>query len=269
LLVPALSRARLQARTVVCQSNLHQWAMTLATYTEAHDGRFPSSSTTSSAVWLFRGTLVGDNDPDADHGALHGFQTRGMALCPMATRPADPNYGHFNISVTTPTMSWRMTGVIGTPSGAWQMLTPEPPFLGSYGYNQALFQSFRTDRIPGRASGRTPDLNIFSLREHASIPVLLDATGPMPELSEADMRGPGTFNTGNAAGSRLNAFLMDRHGRRATNGMFLDFSVRKVGLKELYTLKWASDFDRAGPWTRAGGVQPEDWPKWMRDCKVY
>ncbi len=66
----------------------------------------------------------------------------------------------------------------------------------------------------------------------------------------------------------LNPFVMDRHGKK-TNGMFLDWSVRAVGLKELWTLKWASDFDRAGPWTKAGGVQPDDWPEWMRECKDY
>ena len=269
LLVPALSRARRQARMVVCQSNLRQWAMTLATYTQTSDGRLPYGLSISTGLWLFRGTLVGDSDLDADHAALHGFHTRGMALCPTATRPADPNYGHFNISVTNGDLSWRMTGLFGTPTGAWQMLTPEPSFLGSYGYNQALFQSFRID--PGRGSSRlvTPDLNVFSLRDHPSIPVLLDATGPVPGLRDADMRGPSTLNTGNAAGTRLNAFLMDRHGRRATNGMFLDWSVRKVGLKELWTLRWASDFDRAGPWTQAGGVLPEDWPEWMRNCKDY
>ena len=27
--------------------------------------------------------------------------------------------------------------------------------------------------------------------------------------------------------------------------------------------------DTAGPWTMAGGVQPEDWPQWMRGFKDY
>jgi hypothetical protein len=45
--------------------------------------------------------------------------------------------------------------------------------------------------------------------------------------------------------------------------------VRPVGLKELWTIKWHSDFDTAGPWTEAGGVQPEDWPQWMRSFKDY
>ena len=53
------------------------------------------------------------------------------------------------------------------------------------------------------------------------------------------------------------------------NGVFLDWSVRKIGLKELWKLKWFRDFDTNGPWTRAGGVKPEDWPEWMRGFKDY
>ena len=51
--------------------------------------------------------------------------------------------------------------------------------------------------------------------------------------------------------------------------LFMDWSVRKVGLKELWTLKWNRNFDTAGPWTKAGGVKPEDWPEWMRRFKDY
>lgn len=61
---------------------------------------------------------------------------------------------------------------------------------------------------------------------------------------------------------------MNRHEAN-TNGLFLDWSVRKIGLKELWTLRWYMDFDRAGWWTRAGGVKPEDWPPWMRNFKDY
>ena len=53
------------------------------------------------------------------------------------------------------------------------------------------------------------------------------------------------------------------------NCVFLDGSVRKVGLKELWTLKWHGRFDTAGPWTKRGGVRPEDWPQWMRRFKDY
>jgi hypothetical protein len=176
----------------------------------------------------------------------------------MANRPA--HHGSFVMTVMNSATSWRMTGEHGSSTNAWQILTPEPPFVGSYGYNRSLFSTSRVDRFGGGASLRIPSLNILSLREQASIPVMLDATEPMPDLSRSDS-GP-RANAGRGGGPGLNPFVMARHGRE-TNGMFLDFSVRKVGLKELWTLKWGSDFDRAGPWTRAGGVQPQDWPQWM------
>ena len=54
-----------------------------------------------------------------------------------------------------------------------------------------------------------------------------------------------------------------------TNSLFLDWSVRKVGLKELWTLKWNRGYNTAGPWTKAGGARPEDWPAWMCGFRDY
>ena len=53
------------------------------------------------------------------------------------------------------------------------------------------------------------------------------------------------------------------------NGLLMDWSVRKVGLKELWTLKWHREFDTAGRWTKTGGIKPEDWPQWMQKFKDY
>lgn len=66
----------------------------------------------------------------------------------------------------------------------------------------------------------------------------------------------------------LPRYAMDRHGG-GINMLFMDWSVRKVGIRELWTLKWTREFDRAGPWTKAGGVQPENWPQWMRRFRDY
>jgi len=52
--------------------------------------------------------------------------------------------------------------------------------------------------------------------------------------------------------------------------VFVDFNVRKVGLKELWTLKWHRQFDnKTTAWTKGGGVTPDDWPDWMRKFKDY
>jgi prepilin-type processing-associated H-X9-DG protein len=69
-------------------------------------------------------------------------------------------------------------------------------------------------------------------------------------------------------GGSIGYFAINRHNEHV-NGLFLDWSVRKVGIKELWTLKWHMEFNTANEWTRAGGVQPEDWPEWMRGFKDY
>jgi hypothetical protein len=51
--------------------------------------------------------------------------------------------------------------------------------------------------------------------------------------------------------------------------VFADWSVRKVGLKELWTLKWHRTYNVNGMWTQAGGVTPDMWPVWMRKYKDY
>ena len=49
-----------------------------------------------------------------------------------------------------------------------------------------------------------------------------------------------------------------------------DLLEKKGGtIKELWTLKWNTDYNIAGPWTTAGFAQPGDWPKWMRHFKDY
>jgi len=88
---------------------------------------------------------------------------------------------------------------------------------------------------------------------------------------------------GHFVGGTANGFMtrvcLNRHNG-GINMLFRDSSVRKVGLKELWTLKWDGrkfhtnkwydrKFDTSGPWTLAGGVQPEDWPEWMRGFKEY
>ena len=66
----------------------------------------------------------------------------------------------------------------------------------------------------------------------------------------------------------MNRFCVNRHDG-ATNGVFVDFSVRKIGLKQLWTLKWHRNYDTMGVWTMAGNAQPSDWPAWMKNFKDY
>jgi len=51
--------------------------------------------------------------------------------------------------------------------------------------------------------------------------------------------------------------------------LFLDRSVRKVGLKELWTLRFHRKWDTANRYTLAGGVTADDWPDWMQGFKDF
>jgi prepilin-type N-terminal cleavage/methylation domain-containing protein len=88
-LLPALGAARKHARSIVCQSNLREWGMTLNLYAQENEGRFPTDFQGTAGIWLLRGVFLGKDDPNADAGALHGFETKGIALCPMAVKPGN------------------------------------------------------------------------------------------------------------------------------------------------------------------------------------
>jgi len=58
----------------------------------------------------------------------------------------------------------------------------------------------------------------------------------------------------------MKRFVANRH-QDYENGVFLDFSVRKIGIKELWKLKWHREYD-------INGSTPA-WPLWMKRFKDY
>ncbi len=263
LLMPALHRARNQVRKVVCRSNLRQFGSVLLMYVEDSDGRLPLGNAT--ALWLLRGSLKGElqdpNVPDV-------FQNLGMdraALCPMAVR-SGARYTFSTTFTINDERAFQVKGILGSRDKAWKITSPDPEFLGSYGFNFMLFDTFLgSGFLSDQTSWRSllSGLKILTVRNTSKVPVLLDSSDPGCRTSpgdtppkDEDMR-PLSMH-----------YCIDRHKGRV-NGLFLDWSVREVGLKELWTLPWYPNFDTAGPRTIAGGIQPEDWPHWMRGFKDY
>lgn len=253
VLLPAVGRARRQARAVVCQTRLRQWGMTLAAYAQDNDGRFPRG--VYAGEWLLRGTLlsVSSTDPNAPQDSLHHFRVKDIACCPIASRSQPPDKIKFSVSNSLPVGFEHppivANGIPGSEFNAWVMVRPSPPLVGSYGVNEWLFR--------GGFAPLNVSVDIFSLKGAGNIPVVLDSVAP----SGLFMGGPPgiEFTAGNY-------FCINRHDG-CVNGLFLDWSVRRIGLKELWTLKWNKDFDTNGRWTKAGGVTPSQWPKWMRRFK--
>lgn len=240
ILVPVLSRARKYARATVCLSHLKQWGMVFALYTQDSEGHLPPDSV--DALWLLRGAYrnqAGPNEPPV----LYHVSTKGILYCPMATQPAE-RMGGFRFTKSQVLVA---EGTTGGALGAWEVTGPMLPFRGSYGLNGSL------------------ERNLLSVKGMARIPVLLDAAMAITSAAHpTDMPPPNP----SLLLPGMGAFCLDRHDAQV-NGVFLDWSVRRIGLKELWTLKWSRNFDTAGRWTKAGGVKPEQWPQWMRGMKDY
>ncbi|MBN1508353.1 MAG: type II secretion system protein [Sedimentisphaerales bacterium] len=263
-LVPALNAARKQARTVVCRAYLRQWATTLALYLEDHNGRFPREG--AATLWLLSGRRVAEDDLDGE-GRYRAVRTQGIACCPLAAKPG--GFGHFRSTIAVGDRTWRMEGSFGSTFTAWEITYPAPPYRMSYGLNGNICSpSFEGPVTSPRVGPRPVEYpkytEVYSLRNVADkMPLLFDC--PTPSMVLSDEETPPLPGTGEPQGQIL---YINRH-RGTLNGLFVDWSVRDIGLKELWTLKWHLQWNIAGPWTKAGGVQPEDWPEWMRGLKDY
>jgi prepilin-type N-terminal cleavage/methylation domain-containing protein/prepilin-type processing-associated H-X9-DG protein len=271
VLLPALHGARQRARAVVCRTHLKQWGTTLALYLEEREGRFALASPGPMPVLsLLRGVNLNFLKLPTDPNALeryHAVETRGISCCPMATR-------------TTGRVDLKATGggqvLLEMSAGgvflAWEIQKPTPAFRGSHGINRNLFAPSMFVGSDLLAGGSKRELNIYALKQCGAIPALLDAAGPNAWMIKAD-EPPPKWEPSDAHPSSVslmtNTYLCINRHNGALNTLFLDWSVRPVGLKELWTLKWHGYFDTAGPWTKAGGVKLEDWPAWMRKFKDY
>ena len=253
IFVPVLHKARKQARAAGCQMHLRQWGTTLATIAEDKDGQY------GSPLWILAGwTIEEKTTGQMQAPQYHPIGTKGM-LCPETRR--------------NPYASAPIGGLYAILSGntnrAWALVdhrdpTEKPRVISvSYGLNGWQFPE--TPRARDGGSQGPSHANVFTMRHTARIPLLLDCTHPASSPTEEGPPPGGATGTGTGG---MRPFCVNRHSGYV-NCLFLDWSVRKVGLKELWTLKWHKDFNTGGPWTRAGGVEPSDWPEWMRGFEGY
>lgn len=256
ILLPTLQRVRKQARAVACQSNLRQWGTIYATALAENNGQWPDPPDRSSRPddwfgtwgWGPWGWWWGDR-------FRHGDQyerIKGIMFCPMATRPANPTIEGSPIGGTF--LAWGFGG------------NEYPPVFwrchGSYGVNpwaHPYWYWYSTDKFEFWRSTQT--------RDAAQIPMYLDGAWAWACIDSWDSP-PLRDAIPTVESTNWDSPCIDRHDGYV-NGLFFDWSVRKIGLKELWTLKWHPRYNTVGPWTRAGGVESEDWPPWMRGFKDY
>lgn len=239
VLLPVVRRAREQGRATVCQANLHQWGVLFASLAQTNDGRL--------------------RDRDAwDHCRTQQFayyldNFDFEVFCPSAKRKTS------------------QTGAGGSDQ-AWYC--PNHSYrAGSYGVN-GYTPAYDGGELNGPQQPVKSRWRTVYVRGISNVPVMLDcalwASYPLvidepPQTPDEAAKNPSINNVG------MKSFCIPRHGP-FVNSLFMDWSVRKVGLKELWTLQWYPDFNTRGPWTRAGGVDApggKEWPRWMRPLKGY
>ena len=259
ILVPVLNKVRSQARSVVCQSNLRQWGQFFCMYTQDNDGK-----------WFMHHLQQRTHDPASSYWAWaeiwflvmrpYWRDCSDILLCPEATRHLR---GKENCLV------------IGSSSLAWYGLYPnlhaaglgDLEIAGSYGLNTWVYDTDfdRTNNV-GHGSQEYKPWGTCHVKERNNVPVFFDCC--IPHFHIDHNRFPSYTDPPPSLKDGQIGCVINRHGG-GINALFMDWSVRKVGLKELWTLKWHRAFDTAGPFTKAGGVQSEDWPEWMRGFKDY
>ncbi len=269
LLLPGVQRARKQAKAVFCRSNLRQWGTVFAMYTGANDGHLPRQKFYSLATpepWMY---FLRDDSAGG----------KGIACCPMAAKPAIPVAGRVDMNTL---MRQRTTDITGGTLMAWGKLRfsiegqPMLDYYGSYGMNNWLADAQEGGQIVigcGRGMERYKQSfwRTTQVSGASNIPLYADSWWWCSWVKDSDV--PPQYDGDKTAfpcgcTNSIQRFCIKRHDG-FVNAVFLDGAVRKVGLKELWTLKWNRDFDTANRWTKAGGAQPEQWPQWMRHFKDY
>lgn len=264
VLLPSLQAARKRARAVVCRTHLRQWGTTLALYLEDQQGRFRHVADPIPGLSLLRGVCINPRTDPNNLKRAHAVGTRGIGCCPMAARTT----GDVGLMGTNGGQSYLEMSAGGTFL-AWEILKPTPAFRGSYGINRNLFAPSMFAGSDILAGGSEQELNTYALKRCDAIPILLDAGSPSVCMVKADDPPPEWEPVGSNSIAFLGRDLCINRHDGTLNVLFLDWSIRPVGLKELWTLKWHGKFDTHGPWTQAGGVTLEDWPQWMRKFRDY
>jgi len=244
ILLPVLGRVRKQAKAVACRSNLRQWGTAMHTYAAENDAKLGVFWwSTHFSVWYSVLPYVQDyND---------------FLLCPMAAKPLrEERISHWGAT-------FRAWTHIVKPVGHYARRVN-----GSYGYNLSV--GARQDG--GRElRGTLWCWESMDEKGAMTIPLFFDcviAVSGAAHETAPQIPSPPPYPDSFESWLFSTGVCINRHDG-GVNMCFLDGSVRKTGLKELWTLKWHREYDTANCWTKAGGVQPEDWPEWMRNFKDY
>jgi len=243
------STGRRRAKEAVCLSNIREWGAIAEGHTQDNNGYFWASDPGTPCYWWIK--YLEEEYKD--------WKRNRIWFCPEGGEPMIDEYGNYSPSLTI-FNAWGIytgsglgpNGISGSYGLNGYVLTPRPLGGGATKYEGgvSVTNGWKTPYVAGADN----------------VPVFLDSLrfDVWPRETEA----PAASEHQAWTLSSMARCCINRHSG-ATNCLFMDWSARKVGLKELWKLKWHRQFNTDGPWTQAGGVRPTYWPAWIRSFKDY
>jgi prepilin-type N-terminal cleavage/methylation domain-containing protein/prepilin-type processing-associated H-X9-DG protein len=262
VLLPALGKAREQAKMIACLANLKQWGIISLTYAEENNGNFWSGGSNQYAVtqgytgfWWIAQLKVKDQD----------WKQNKIWFCPSAKKPIINENGASTGAISH-FSAWGIESQASLATTLTNLALPQlnkNGISGSYGINGYCLNMNGSTVNTGSQNWKT-----INVKGGEAIPLFLEAIRYDGWPTENDPAPADVSTAWNGTSGDMGRYALNRH-RGYTDVLFLDGHARKVGVKELWTLKWHRTFNTAGKYTKAGKVKPSDWPDWIRGYPDY
>jgi len=230
ILMPALAKARKMAKAAMCMSNEKQWATFFSMYTDDYNGSFMPGRFNNKNWWEVLELY---------------YKNRSLLCCPMADNPnKQAKDGHGNYGTWGPT--WFND------------------YYGSYGINEWVCNPvIKVGQTSGSDLRDSANLSKYwrstNVKGQSSIPLLGDSWWDQA-WAEADDWIPSYPGEWEGTYDDMAHFCINRHDG-IINMLFMDYSIRKVRIPELWHFPWhrGYDFDDA--------PTEDDFPEWIQ--KLY
>ncbi len=223
---------RRKAKEIICRANLKQWGNVFSMYLKNNNGMFPEATTTSIAGGRNNGSWMISMRP-------YYKDNLEITICPSAAKydnyyePIDLNHKiRLNPNIDD-------YGI-------------EDPFYHSYGFNDFCYnpESYHRRKINYWGS--------CNYQNAENVPIFGDCRRQSSKAFYTDEPPlyPGQPST-SVSENQMRNWCIVRHGGYI-NLLFMDMSVRKMALKQLWNLKWSKYFSPRSP-------DEISWPAWMQD----
>ncbi len=232
---------RQRAKSALCRAHLRQWGFFFDMYSQDNNGKFMRGwMDNEDGTWGRGKQWMNQLRP-------YYFGVENLRLCPMTPMPKE---------------DW----VFGGAFNAWSNLTgtaDDATLRGEYGsYGMNVWAYNPPPNVPLWASTYSDYWHGPNVTDADNVPLFFDCiwTDAMPN---DDCDPPSWDDYAGEVYSwagQMQRICIMRH-RSAINMLFMDYSVRRIDLKQLWQLKWYPDFDTNGYWT----TPDADWPDWMKD----